>query len=33
MQRAFIIRPFGKKTDRAGREIDLEKISAELIEP
>jgi tetratricopeptide (TPR) repeat protein len=33
MQRAFIIRPFGKKTDRAGREIDFEKISAELIEP
>ena len=33
MQRAFIIRPFGKKKDRAGREIDFEKISAELIEP
>jgi tetratricopeptide (TPR) repeat protein len=32
MQRAFVIRPFGKKTDRAGREIDFEKISAELIE-
>jgi hypothetical protein len=33
MQRAFIIRPFGKKKDRAGREIDFEKVSTDLIEP
>ena len=33
MQRAFVIRPFGKKTDRAGREIDFEEVSAVLIEP
>jgi hypothetical protein len=33
MQRAFVIRPFGKKKDRAGREIDFEQISAVLIEP
>ena len=33
MRRAFIIRPFGKKKDRGGREIDFEQISAVLIEP
>jgi tetratricopeptide (TPR) repeat protein len=33
MQRAFIIRPFGKKKDRAGSEIDFEHISSVLIEP
>jgi hypothetical protein len=33
MQRAFVIRPFGKKKDRAGREIDFEQISTVLIEP
>ncbi len=33
MQRAFIIRPFGKKKDRAGREIDFEHLSDVLIEP
>jgi hypothetical protein len=33
MQRAFIIRPFGKKKDRAGREIDFERVSTELIGP
>ena len=33
MQRAFIIRPFGKKEDRKGKEIDFERVSAELIEP
>jgi hypothetical protein len=32
MQRAFVIRPFGKKKDRAGREIDFEDISEALIE-
>src|SRR5260370_39281908 len=33
MQRAFIIRPFGKKKDRAGREIDFDHLSDVLIEP
>ena len=33
MQRAFVIRPFGKKKDRAGREIDFEQISETLIDP
>jgi hypothetical protein len=33
MQRAFIIRPFGKKKDRAGREIDFDRVQAELIGP
>src|ERR1043166_7546003 len=33
MPRAFIIRPFGTKTDRSGREINFEKISEILIEP
>jgi hypothetical protein len=33
MQRAFIIRPFGKKKDRAGREIDFDHVQAVLIEP
>jgi hypothetical protein len=33
MQRAFIIRPFGKKKDGAGSEIDFERVSTCLIEP
>ena len=33
MQRAFIIRPFGKKKDLAGRDIDFDYIQAVLIEP
>jgi len=33
MQRAFIIRPFGKKQDRAGREIDFDHVQAALIDP
>jgi hypothetical protein len=33
MQRAFIIRPFGKKKDSAGKEIDFEAIHSVLIEP
>jgi len=33
MQRAFAIRPFGKKKDRAGREIGYESVSTVLIEP
>src|SRR5271166_18817 len=33
MQRAFIIRPFGKKKDRAGREVDFERVHGVLIEP
>ena len=33
MQRAFVIRPFEKKKDRAGREIDFEHVSSVLIEP
>jgi tetratricopeptide (TPR) repeat protein len=32
MQRAFIIRPFGKKKDRAGREIDFDRVQSELID-
>ena len=33
MQRAFVIRPFGKKQDSAGKEIDFEKVHNELIAP
>ena len=33
MQRAFVIRPFNKKQDRKGKEIDFERVSTELIEP
>jgi hypothetical protein len=33
MQRAFIIRPFEKKKDRAGREIDFDHVASVLIEP
>src|SRR5262245_26992356 len=33
MQRAFVIRPLGKKIDRQGKEIDFEPVSAELIAP
>ena len=32
-KRAFVIRPFGKKTDAAGKEIDFERIHKELIAP
>jgi hypothetical protein len=31
--RAFIIRPFGKKKDHAGREIDFDHVQTVLIEP
>ncbi|HEX5964614.1 MAG TPA: tetratricopeptide repeat-containing protein [Pyrinomonadaceae bacterium] len=31
--RAFIIRPFGKKTDLKGNEIDFDKVAKELIDP
>ena len=33
MQRAFVIRPFDKKKDSAGTEIDFERIDNELISP
>lgn len=33
MSRAFIIRPFGKKTDTTGREIDFDDVDRELISP
>jgi hypothetical protein len=33
VQRAFVIRPFGKKMDRAGREIDFERVHSDLIDP
>jgi hypothetical protein len=33
MQRAFVIRPFNKQKDKAGREIDFEKVHNELIAP
>src|SRR4051812_14619765 len=33
MQRAFIIRPFGKKQDSAGKEIDFERVHNDLIAP
>jgi hypothetical protein len=33
MQRAFIIRPFGKKKDRTGRDIDFDHVQTVLIEP
>ena len=33
MQRAFVIRPFGKKTDSAGKEIDFDKVDKDLITP
>jgi len=33
MPRAFIIRPFGTRTDKGGQEINFEQISAILIEP
>ena len=33
MQRAFIIRPFGKKLDSKGKEIDFERVDKELITP
>src|SRR5687767_4561689 len=31
--RAFIIRPFGKKSDLKGNEIDFDKVAKELIDP
>jgi hypothetical protein len=33
MQRAFVIRPFGKKKDAAGKDIDFERVHNELIAP
>jgi len=33
MARAFVIRPFGKKTDSSGKEVDFERIHRELIGP
>jgi hypothetical protein len=33
MARAFIIRPFGRKTDSNGKEIDFDSIDADLITP
>src|SRR5260221_9532223 len=33
MQRAFVIRPFGKKRDSAGKQIDFERVHDELIAP
>jgi hypothetical protein len=33
MQRAFVIRPFGTKTDSTGTEIDFERVHQELIGP
>lgn len=33
MRRAFIIRPFGKKKDRDGREMDFDRIQIDLIDP
>jgi len=33
MARAFVIRPFGKKTDSSGAEVDFERIHQELIAP
>jgi tetratricopeptide (TPR) repeat protein len=33
VQRAFVIRPFGKKQDGKGKDIDFERTSVELIEP
>ena len=33
MPRAFVIRPFGTKKDSAGREINFERMQAELIDP
>jgi hypothetical protein len=33
MPRAFVIRPFGRKTDSAGKQIDFERVHGELIGP
>ena len=33
MTRAFVIRPFGKKKDTFGRELDFERVHHELIDP
>ena len=33
MARAFVIRPFGTKTDSAGQAIDFERVQRELIDP
>ena len=33
MARAFVIRPFGKKKDSSGLEIDFERVHEELIDP
>jgi len=33
LQRAFIVRPFGKKKEGAGRRMDFEQVQAFLIDP
>ncbi|HSB70467.1 MAG TPA: tetratricopeptide repeat-containing protein [Candidatus Methylomirabilis sp.] len=33
MARAFVIRPFGTKTDSSGKKIDFERVHRELIDP
>ena len=33
MARAFVIRPFGKKKDSEGKEIDFDRVHTDLIEP
>jgi len=33
MQRAFVIRPFGKKKDAGGKDIDFDQIHKDLIDP
>ena len=33
MQRAFVIRPFGKKADASGTAIDFEQVHEQLIAP
>src|SRR5687767_11334633 len=33
MTRAFVIRPFGKKKDTSGKELDFERVHHELIDP
>jgi hypothetical protein len=33
MTRAFVIRPFSKKKDTSGKELDVERVHHELIDP
>jgi len=33
MAQAFVIRPFDKKKDSSGKEIDFERVHKELIDP